>query len=169
MNTNFNINDYELIGGSSKIPEGLKIEENNIVFNEDDIIIVRHMANYYWWEKKETTKSPTWLYCRSNGVIDDLKLIDKGYPLSEIKKEVEILKGLKSLEDVKLFKNSAAATEIKWHDVLWTSYRYDGHDDRVVYKTIPIKNGAPERAPKYLYRDAYWEWGQKYSTIKEIE
>lgn len=89
--------------------------------------------------------------------------------MSELKKEIEILKGLKSLEDVKLFKNSASATKIKWYDVLWTSYRYDGHDDRVVWEPIPIKNGAPTRAPKYVSRDAYWGWGQKYSVVKEIE
>lgn len=89
--------------------------------------------------------------------------------MSELKKEIEILKRLKSLEDVKLFKNSASATKIKWYDVLWTSYRYDGHDDRVVWEPIPIKNGAPTRAPKYVSRDAYWGWGQKYSVVKEIE
>ena len=80
--------------------------------------------------------------------------------MSELKKEIEILKGLKSLENVKLFKNSASATKIKW---------YDGHDDRVVWEPIPIKNGAPTRAPKYVSRDAYWGWGQKYSEVKEIE
>ena len=160
--------EYELILGSSKIPEGLKLNEEDIIFNEDDIIITRHMASYYWWEKKNSTNKVN-NFCKANTKIEDLKLMDKGYPLSELKKEIEILKGLKSLEDVKLFKNSADATGIKWHDVLWTSYRYDGHDDRVVWKTIPIKNGAPTRAPKYMSRDAYWEWENKYSIVKEIE
>ena len=166
MEKNFK-EEYELIGGSAQIPEGLKIDEDNIVFNEDDIIIICHMANYYWWEKKNSTNQVS-NFCKANAKIEDLKLIDKGYPLSELKEEIEILKGLKSLEDVKLFKKNSA-TEIKWHDVLWTSYRYDGHGDRVVWKTIPIKNGAPTRAPKYMSRDAYWEWGNKYSIVKEIE
>ena len=167
MNTNFNINDYELMGGSAKIPEGLKLDIKDIVFNEDDIIITRHMESYYWWEKKNSTNKVL-NFCKANAKIEDLKLVDKGYPLSELKKEIEILKGLKSLEDVKLFKKNRA-TEIKWHDVLWTSYSYDDHGDRVVWETIPIKDGFPSRKPKYLTRNAYYEWGQKYSIVKEIE
>ena len=167
MRNAINFENYNIVGGSAKIPEGLKLNEEDIVFNEDDIIITRHMANYYWWEKKNSTNKIL-NFCKANAKIEELKLMDNGYPLSELKKEIEILKGLKSLEDVKLFKMNRS-TEIKWHDILWTSYRYDGHDDRVVWKTIPIKNGAPTRAPKYMSRDAYWEWGNKYSVIKEIK
>lgn len=162
-----NFEEYELIGGSAKIPEGLKLNEKDIVLNEDDIIIIRYMSNYYWWEKKNSTNKVS-NFCKANAKIEDLKLMDKGYPLSELKKEIEILKGLKSLEDVKLFKKNRA-TEIKWHDVLWTSYSYDDHGDRVVWETIPIKDGFPSRKPKYLTRNAYYEWGQKYSVVKEIE
>ena len=168
MNTNINFKEYELVGGSAKIPEGLKINEKDIVFNDDDIIITRHMASYYWWENKNTSEDPILLYCKATGLISDFKLKDKGYPLSDLKKEIDILKGLKSLEDVKLFKKTRAA-EIKWHDILWTTHNYDNHDDRVVWKPIPIKDGAPMRAPKYVSRDAYWEWGQKYSVEENIE
>ena len=28
---------------------------------------------------------------------------------------------------------------------------------------------GPTRAPKFIFRDAYWEWGQKYYIEKEIE
>lgn len=167
MNKNFNINDYELIGGSAKIPEGLKLNEEDIVFIEGEIIIARHMTNYYWWEKKGSSNNIK-NFCKANAKIDELKLIDKGYPLSELKKEIEIIKGCKSLDDVRSLKSNHA-TEIKWHDILWTSYRYDGHDDRVVWEPIPIKNGTPTRAPKYVSRDAYYEWGQKYYMVKEIK
>lgn len=161
-----NFEEYELIGGSAKIPEELKLDDKNIVFDEDDIIITRHTDNYYWWEKKNSTNKVK-NFCIANAKIEDLSLIDKGYPLSELKKEIEILKGLKSLEDVKLFKKTRAA-EIKWHDVFWTTYKHSGHEDRVRWEPISIKDGAPTRAPKYTYQSGYYEWGQHYSIEKEI-
>ena len=166
MNTNINFKEYELVGGSAKIPEGLKINEKDIVFNEDDIIIIRYMSNYYWWEKKNSTNKVS-NFCKANAKIEDFKLMDKGYPLSELKKEIEILKGLKSLEDVKLLKN--CATEIKWHDIFWTTYKHSGHEDRVRWEVIPIEGGSPTRSPKYTYQSGYYEWGQHYSIEKEIE
>ena len=168
MENKINFEDYKLVGGSAKIPEGLKLNDEDIVFNEDDIIIVRHMTNYYWWENKNSNEDPILLYCKATGLIKEFKLKDKGYPVAELKKEIEILKGLKSLEDVKLFKKTRAA-EIKWHDVFWTVHNYDDHGDRVVWKPISIKDSAPTRSPKYIFRDAYWEWGQKYYIEKEIE
>ena len=167
MRNTINFEDYNLVGGSAKIPEGLKLNEEDIVFNEDDIIIIRHMSNYYWWEKKNSTNI-VFNFCKATAKIDELKLIDKGYPLSELNAEIALIKECKSLEDVKNLKKHNGA-DIKWHDVLWTSYRYDDHGDRVVWETIPIKNGAPTRAPKYVSRDAYYEWGNKYSVVKEIE
>ena len=170
MKNKINFEDYVLVGGSAKIPEGLEINKRNIVFVEEDkdFIITRHMAEYYWWENKNSENSSMWLYCKATSLIKKLKLKDKGYPLPELEKEIEILEGLKSFKDVKLFKKTRAA-EIKWHDVFWTAHNYDDHGDRVVWKPIPIKDGTPTRAPKYIFRDAYWEWGQKYYIEREIE
>ena len=82
MLNKINFEDYNLMGGSSsQIPEGL-INEDNIVFIEDDIIITRHMASYYWWEKKNSTNILN--YCRATAKIKELKLMDKGYPLTEL-------------------------------------------------------------------------------------
>ena len=168
MENKINFEDYNLAGGSAKIPEGLKLNEEDIVFVEDnDFIITRHMAEYYWWENKNNS-DPIFLYCKATSLIKGWLLKDKGYPLPELKKEIEILEGLKSFDDVKLFKKTRAA-EIKWHDVFWTVHNYDDHGDRVVWKPIPIKDGAPTRAPKYIFRDAYWEWGHKYYIEREIE
>lgn len=85
------VNEYEMIRGSAKIPEGLKLNEKDIVFNDDDIIIIRHISNYYWWEKKGSSNNIK-NFCKANAKIEELKLIDKGYPLSELKKEIEIIK-----------------------------------------------------------------------------
>ena len=65
--------NYNLAGGSTKIPEGLKINEQDIVFNEDDIIITRHMESYYWWEKKNSTNKVS-NFCKANAKIEDLKI-----------------------------------------------------------------------------------------------
>ena len=65
-----NFDEYELIGGSAKIPEGLKLNEEDIVFNEDDIIIIRHMVNYYWWEKKNSTNKVN-NFCKANAKNED--------------------------------------------------------------------------------------------------
>ena len=165
---NFNINDYELMGGSAKIPEGLKLDDKDIVFifNEDDIIITRHMTEYYWWEKKNSTNKVK-NFCIANAKINELKLIDKGYPLSELNAEIALIKECKCLEDVKNLKKHNGAN-IKWHDIFWTTYKHSGHEDRVRWEPISIKDGAPTRAPKYTYQSGYYEWGQHYSIEKEI-
>ena len=169
MNTNkIDVSEYELMGGSAKIPEGLKMNVNDIVFNEDNIIITRHMTSYYWWQKKNSANNCVNNYCKANAKIDELKLIDKGYPLSELNAEIALIKECKCLEDVKNLKKHHL-DDIKWHDVFWTYYNYDDHGDRVVWETIPIKDGFPSRKPKYLTRNSYYEWGQKYSVVKEIE
>ena len=44
MENKINFKEYELVGGSAKIPEGLELNEKDIVFNDDDIISLNPLS-----------------------------------------------------------------------------------------------------------------------------
>ena len=165
----FNENEYELKGGSANPPEDLKFYVKDIVLIEDDFIITRHMASYYWWWNKSSTNYDD-AYLRAYGIIQQLKLVDEGYPLHELKQELALIKECQCLDDVKYLKRHHA-DEIKWHDVRWQRWQYsDCGEDRVTWALIPRgSDGSPKREPEFLYRSGYWEWGNHYTIEEEIE
>lgn len=170
----FNKNKYELRGGSANPPEELKFKVNEIVLIENDFIITRHMASYYWWWNTESTNDCSYYsdaYYKAYGIIQELKLVDEGYPLYDLKKELALIKECQCLDDVKYLKHHHSA-DIKWHNVIWQRREYsDCGEDRVTWALIKRddKNGAPKVEPKFLYRSGYWEWGQHYTIEEEIE
>lgn len=166
----FNGNNFELKGGSAKTPEDLKFKIEDIVLIEDDFIITRHMASYYWWWNKNSTNSYSDAYWKAYGIIQELVLVDSGYPLYELKKELALISECKCLDDVKHLKHHHAA-EIKWHDVNWQRREYDYHgDDRVTWKLIQRNDeGSPKREPKFSYLSGGYEFGHHFIIEKKIE
>lgn len=166
----FNKNEYELKGGSAKTPEDLEFNINDIVLIEDDIIITRHMASYYWWWNKDSANNYADAYWRAYSIIQEMKLVDEGYPLYELKKELALIRECQCLDDVKCLKRQHSAN-IKWHDVRWQKREYsDCGDDRVTWALIPKgSDGSPKREPEYKYRSGYWEWGNHYTIEETIE
>ena len=167
----FNGNKYELKGGSANPPAELKFKIDEIVLIEDDFIITRHMASYYWWSVESTDSSYySDVYCRAYGIIQELKLVDEGYPLYELQKELALIRECQCLDDVRYLKRHHA-DKIKWHNVRWQKRNFsDCGEDRVTWALIKRdKDGAPKVEPKFLYRSGYWEWGQHYAIEEEIE
>ena len=167
----FDKKTYELRGGSANPSETLEFKVNEIVLIEDDFIVTRHMASYYWWVESSTDATYySDAYCRAYGVIQELKLVDSGYPLYELKKELALINECRSLDDVRFLKRHHA-TDIKWHNVRWQKWSYsDCGEDHVTWALIPISSdGSPKVEPKFLYRYGYWEWGSHYAIEEEIE
>ena len=129
------------------------------------------MASYYWWTPHSTNSSYySDAYYRAYSVIQEFKLVDDGYPLYELKKELALIKECRCLDDVKYLKHHHAA-DIKWHNVRWQRREYSNSgDDRVTWALIvKDNNGSPKVEPKFQYRSGYWEWGQHYTIEEEIE
>ena len=169
----FNNQKYELRGGSANPPAELKFRVNEIVLIEDDFIITRHMASYYWWWNTESTNDCSYYseaYCKAYAIIQEIKLVDEGYPLYELKQELALIRECRCLDDVKYLKHHHA-DDIKWHDVRWQRWEFsDCGEDRVTWALIPRGiDGSPKREPKFLYRSGYWEWGNHYTIEEEIE
>ena len=127
------------------------------------------MASYYWWWNKNSTNSYSDAYWRAYGIIQELIIMDSGYPLYELKKELALISECKSLDDVRYLKRHHS-TDIKWHDVRWQKREYSDHgDDRVTWSLISNIDGSPKREPEYKYRSGYWEWGNHYTIEETID
>lgn len=162
---------FQIQGGSSKIPENLKQDLKDIVLIENDFIITRHMASYYWWWNTESTNNYVDAYWRAYKTIQEMKLVDSGYPLYELKKELALISECQCLDDVRYLKRHHA-DDIRWHDVNWQKreYDYSRNYDRVTWSLIQKdKEGSPKREPKFSYLSGGYEFGEHYTIEETIE
>lgn len=143
----------------------------NIVFKDEEIVIVKYHEDYSWYTEPEK-RHDLILWCRATYQIKNFELADRGYPISEIISEENLIHDCKSVDDVRRLKENNI---IKWHDVAWnTSTAFTGGPSEATSSQvieIKIKNGspAPERAPKFILSDGYYRHGEHFHFEEEME